>query len=51
MADIIQQLEILNLISIEDFCYIFRVCTFHFIRKISVTAVLTSKRITSIARN
>jgi hypothetical protein len=40
-----------GLINLEQFCYLFRVVAAEFIKNISVTAILTSRRISSIARN
>ena len=37
--------------SIEELCQLFRVVTFQFLREFSITSVLTSKRISHVARS
>jgi uncharacterized membrane protein len=51
IPDIKQKLGEIQLLTLEELCFLFRVITSYFIRSISMTAILTSKRITIIAKS
>jgi hypothetical protein len=37
-------------LSLEDLCRLFRIATYYFLRAVSIPAILTSKRITALAK-
>lgn len=40
----------IGLITLEELCFLFRVCTNAFLKEISIPALLTSKRVLMIAK-
>lgn len=45
-----ERLAQVSILSLEEFCRLFRICTHAFFRTLSVTAILTSKRISNVAK-
>jgi hypothetical protein len=50
IPDIEEKLNEIGLLTLQEFCFLFRVCTYQFIRSTSIAAILTSKRVSMVAK-
>lgn len=51
VPDITHKLAEVQLLTLEELCRLFRATTAHFLRNTSINAILTSKRITHLAKH
>lgn len=51
VPDIKDKLAEVQLLTLDQLCFLFRVTTAHFLRNASINAILTSKRITNLAKH
>jgi len=50
LPEIQEKINSIDYVTLEDLCQIFRRCCYSFLRNISTSAILTSKRITGISK-